>query len=260
VRKVSAFVTTAGLRDPLILQATLHAASFVDELILVDKGQKALSSEIIERCPPLTYCREPWSPTVERTRAAADAMCSHEWRICLDDDEILSPAAAGFVREAVEIEDAAIYQIPIRHHILGRWDAALRHEWRPALYRKGAIRYGATTHGGRDLLRDQHQLPHDDPVYIDHLSHATVNEWLEKAARYTSQRNRVGAPVNASLVEHARYRFGLQTDPIVGDPYREAIGLLMAVYDIVDAVKRWEETQPDGNAEFRRIAETVLAR
>jgi hypothetical protein len=259
--KISAFVITAGKRDPVILRATLAAVRFVDELILVDKSEDCDPANIpaISKEFGCRYAFALSSPTCEGDREYADSLCSHDWRICLDDDEILSRPSEAFIREAIEVKHAAIWQIPIHHHILGRWDSAMRSEWRPALYRRGTIKYSATVHAGRQPLAYQHMLPQDDPVYIEHLSHPNTSAWVEKLNRYTSEPDRLSARMGAlTLAEFAKQQIMTQTDPIAGDPYREATGLLMAMYHIVDAIKRWEETQPDGHARFAEVASSYL--
>jgi GT2 family glycosyltransferase len=48
-------------------------------------------------------------------------MCAHDWIICLDDDEILSPPAAAALRTAAERDEADVVFVPMRHYFFGRY-------------------------------------------------------------------------------------------------------------------------------------------
>ena len=66
----------------------------------------------------------PWSPTVEETRAFAVAQCTHDWIICLDDDECLSIEAIRFIQAELAAPRADVYGLLQRHYILGTHDEA----------------------------------------------------------------------------------------------------------------------------------------
>src|SRR6185369_16398107 len=93
--KLSAFVITYNRAS--LLETCLRAVSFADELIVVDKSSTDNSTEIAARYADRVEV-VPWSPTVEETRAFAASLCRHEWVLCLDDDEILSPATGLYLR------------------------------------------------------------------------------------------------------------------------------------------------------------------
>jgi hypothetical protein len=279
---LSAFVITYN--RPHILEACLKAARFADELIVVDKrlgtrplwhdgreprndwANSQIADDIADR-----YETVEWSPTVEQTRAEAFDLCTGDWILSLDDDEILSPACGEAFRAAIAGDQAEVWTVPMRHYVLGRHDkrAAYWPEFRPCLFRRGSVEFGSTVHRGVNVAPEARQKCFETggPVFIQHLSHESVSVWVEKTNRYTDQKDRIGLgpppgslidfAVNALVVRAARAR-GFTRD--AGGDYLEAVAILRGLYDIVDGLKRWEETQPDGGEAFRKICDEVMAR
>ena len=115
-QKLSVFVVSYN-RAPM-LRTCLMALGFADEIIVVDKSSTddspAVAASLADRVISV-----PWSPTVEETRAFALSQCSHDWILCLDDDECLSPEAVLFIDAELRAPRADIYFLPLRHYILG---------------------------------------------------------------------------------------------------------------------------------------------
>ena len=264
---LSAFVITYN--RPEILQACLKAARFVDELIVVDKADSLVNIAAAHWADRIVAA--PWSPTVEGTRAYALSHCTGDWILALDDDEILSPACGEAFRAAIAGDQVDVWTVPMRHYVLGRHDerAGYWPEFRPCLFRRGSVEFGSTVHRGVNVAPEAWQKCFETggPVFIQHLSHESVSVWIEKTNRYTDQKDRIGAhrpigslvdwAINAMVVRCARAR-AYTRDP--GGDYLEAVAVMRALYDIADGLKRWEEDQPDGAAEFAKICAEVMAR
>jgi glycosyltransferase involved in cell wall biosynthesis len=270
-KTLSAFVITYNRPDRL--RACLKAARFADELIVVDKGSDFGPTELIARELADRYVPVAWSPTVEETRAAALALCRGTWILALDDDEILSPACAAAFRVVIAEACADVVAVPMKHYILGRHDprAGYWPEYRPCLFRRGTVEFCSTVHRGVTVAPTavQKGFALDGPVYIQHLSHENVSCWIEKTNRYTDQPDRIGVRPSGSLAEFALKALqsrcdqvpnGIADDTNGGRRYLEAIAVLRGIYDMVDGLKRWEETQPNGAAAFRTICDEILAR
>ena len=129
----------------------------------------------------------PWSPTVEETRAFAVAQCAHDWIICLDDDECLSPEAIRFIQAELVAPRADSTALQ-RHYILGVHDEAAYYwpEHQIRLFRRGAVSFNATVHGGI-VLHSDHVLrvAPDTGVAIHHRSHQT---WRSGSRRQIATR------------------------------------------------------------------------
>ena len=92
----------------------------------------------------------------------------------------------------------------------------------------------------------------EDGVCIHHLSHPDTATWVEKTNRYTSRADRArcaAGPDGFAAFAHQRidHWMGLTKD---SDPngYPAAVAVLRAVYDMIDAVKAWEEARETATA------------
>ena len=238
---ISAFVITCD-KESDILSAVLKRARFADELILIDKGQYTDVSSIADRYGA-RYFKVKWTPTVEETRERAVRLCTHDWIVRLDDDEILTEECDSTFRDFVAGGTAEILHIPIHQYILGRHDEGAYYwpEWRSTLFYRGAIEFSNIVHSGiRYTVGSGEQLPKDHPAHIIHLSHPDVATWVEKTNRYTSQPDRSSTKIE------------------LPSSYGEAVARLRRLYDEVDALKHWEAREPDGRAAFAEIARAVL--
>jgi hypothetical protein len=232
--------------------------SFADELIVVDKSSTDGSATVAARFAGRVEV-VPWSPTVEETRAYALSLCQHEWVLFLDDDEILSPGCEPFLRQAMASANVDILAIPQRHYILGVHDERAYY-WPEAhhrMFRRGAIEFTPTVHGGVVLQSDRiAAVPSDSGVCTHHLSYTDVASWIERTNRYTDRPNRVraagdeGDPIGFA---HNRIDYWVQrTTGQSPNGYPRAVALLRAIYDMVDRLKAWEEARGlDGRRLFR---------
>jgi glycosyltransferase involved in cell wall biosynthesis len=237
--KISAFVIAYNRAD--LLRVCLRRARWADELIVIDKSSTDDTPRIAQEMAD-HYYRVPWTPDVNIGGALefADSVCLHEWHLRLDDDEVLSPEAGPMVRNIIQaMPDVAIVWITLRHWILGRVCEA-RTEYRPAMYRQGALTPASSVHGAPEMLVDKSRMIRaPDTLWIDNISHPDVASWIEKANRYTGVRERV--------------YLGWDTP----SNYDEAVELLQQVYGAIDTLKRWEEGQPDGHEAFRNFCAEI---
>jgi hypothetical protein len=203
----------------------------------------------------------PWSPTVEETRAFAVERCAHDWIICLDDDECLSVEAIRFIQAELVAPRADVYGLLQNHYILGVHDPAAYYwpEHQIRMFRRGAVTFSATVHGGIVLHSDRVLLvAPDSGVAIHHLSHQNVAQWIEKTNRYTSRADRERVTDYAqSLARFAHDRIDHWLSRTRNDSpgsYPEAVAVLRATYDLVDRLKTWEEERGlDSTVEFQRV-------
>jgi len=249
-----------------VIGTCLRALGFADEVIVVDKSSTDATPEIAARHADRVIA-VPWTPVVEDTRAFAVDQCAGDWILCLDDDECLSPQSGAFIRSELAAPRADIYYLPLRHYVLGVHDEAAYYwpEYHPRLFRRGAVAFTGTVHGGIQLCSDRIlHLPPESGVAIHHLSHRDVAEWVEKCNRYTSRpdRRRVEhAGRDLGSFAHARIDHWLaRTKDQAPGGYPTAAAVQRALYDIVDRLKTWEEERElNGSAEFARICAALDA-
>ena len=246
-----------------ILGSCLRALDFADEVLVVDKtstdGARNVAARFADRVVTV-----PWSPTVEETRALAVSLCRHDWVLLLDDDECLNPAAVRFIRDEMANPSGDVFAFPLRHYILGVHDEAAYYwpEHHVRLFRRGAVVFEETVHAGMRLRSDKVvNIPIEHGACIHHLSHPDVASWIERTNRYTSRpdRARVEHP-GEDLIAFAHDRIDHWAARGASSSYADAVGLLRAVYDIVDRLKIWEESQGlHGHARFRALCRDLDA-
>jgi Glycosyl transferase family 2 len=249
-----------------VIGTCLRALGFADEVIVVDKSSTDATPEIAASHADRVIT-VPWTPAVEDTRAFAVDQCTGDWILCLDDDECLSPQSGNGIRSELADPRADIYYLPLRHYILGVHDEAAYYwpEHHPRLFRRGAVVFTGTVHGGMRLCSESTlQLPPESGIAIHHLSHRDMAEWFEKCNRYTSHPDRLRVEhegQDLASFAHARIDHWLKrTKDRAPGGYPSAAAVLRAVYDIVDRLKTWEEERDlDGSAEFARICATLDA-
>jgi len=178
--RISVFVISFNRQA--VIGACLAPLSFADELIVVDKSSTDRTAEIAAQYSHRVIT-VPWSPVVEDTRAFALSRCSHEWILCLDDDECLSAEAVAFIRQELRAPRADIYGIAQRHWILGVHDERAYYwpEFQPRLFRRGAVSFVRTVHSGYVFHSERrYDVPPEGGVCVHHLSHRNVTEWITK--------------------------------------------------------------------------------
>ncbi len=258
--KISCFVVSYNRENLIAL--CLRAARFADQLLVIDKSSTDGTAEVARSLADQVIV-VPWSPTVEGTRALALSHCVHDWILYLDDDEMLSPEAIRFLGDREFDAGRDVFYLPLKHHILGRFDAGAYYwpEHHPRFFRRGAIEFGATVHGGVSIVSENTvRISPDTGICIEHLSNADTAGWIEKTNRYTANPDRVRAPsepADLAAYAHARIDHWMGRTTGAGD-YPAVAAVLRAVYDIVDRIKDWEDRNgPSGASRLAASAEAM---
>ena len=242
-----------------IVETTLRSVRFADRVVVVDKGSTDGTAEIGRRYAD-EFHTAPWSPTVESTKAEYIPRIESEWILMLDDDECLNGPAIEYIQRAANEGQFDVHYLPFRHYIIGRHEEAAYYwpEYRPALFRRGAMAFQPTVHGGSVRVSESHiYVKPETGVSILHLSHAGSRNWIEKTNRYSDQLDRASSSSAADLSPDGVRRLmdaWLSKVPDGDNPYLTAVAALRGIYDVVDAVKAWEQQQPEsGEQMFARL-------
>jgi hypothetical protein len=106
-----------------LLEACLESASFADECIVVDSGSADDTVEIARRRGARVIA-QPWLGYGAQKNFAV-AQARHDWVLCIDADERVTPELAASIRRALEAPKSAVaFAMARRNRFLGRW---LRH-------------------------------------------------------------------------------------------------------------------------------------
>lgn len=161
----------------------LASVAFADEVVVVDSGSSDGTTEVAARYGARVVAKE-WLGFGRQKQFAVE-QAAHDWVLCLDADERVSPELAASLVRALEAPVAPVYRMARCNRFLGRW---LRHgegypDWSPRLFDRKAARWSddavhekvlyAVTPGtlAGDLLHD---------------SAEDLGRYLEKQNRYTS--------------------------------------------------------------------------
>ncbi|HEY8368313.1 MAG TPA: glycosyltransferase family 2 protein [Thermodesulfobacteriota bacterium] len=167
-----------------IIDRTLAAASFADEIVVVDSGSTDGTVEIARRYTPHVI-HHPWLGYAEQKNLAIERTTG-DWILSLDADEIVEPDLAEEIR-AIVADPASLpaYRIPRKLVFLGR---VIRHGgWYPdlnlRLFRRGVGRF--------EPRRVHEAIRVDGPVgrtrgALRHESHPSLESYLDTMNRYSS--------------------------------------------------------------------------
>ena len=161
----------------------LASVAFADEVLVVDSGSSDGTAELAARYGARVVQKE-WMGFGRQKQFAVE-QAAHDWVLCLDADERVSPELAASLVRALQAPASPVYRMARRNRFLGRW---LRHgegypDWSVRLFDRREARWS------------------DDPVHekvlfavtpgtlegdLLHESAEDIGRYLEKQNRYTT--------------------------------------------------------------------------
>jgi glycosyltransferase involved in cell wall biosynthesis len=177
-----------------VLDACLESLAFADEIVVVDSASSDRTAEIAQRRGARVVQKEWLGFGLQKQFAVEQA--KHDWVLCLDADERISPQLAESIASALAAPVSPVYRMARRNRFLGRW---LAHgegypDWSPRLFNRMNARWSddlvhekvlfAVTPGTLrgDLLHDSAD---DLAAYLDRQ-----NRYTTLAARQAFERGR----------------------------------------------------------------------
>ncbi len=124
-----------------VLAPCLESLAFADEIVVVDSGSSDGTAEIARRFGARVVQKE-WLGFGRQKQYAVD-QARHDWVLCLDADETVSPRLAASIQAALAAPVSPVYRMPRRNRFLGRW---LSHgegypDWSPRLFNRMNARW-----------------------------------------------------------------------------------------------------------------------
>jgi glycosyltransferase involved in cell wall biosynthesis len=177
------------------LERCLASVAFAEEIIVVDSGSTDGTFELAGR-QGARVLQQEWLGFGPQKQFAVDA-ASHDWVLCVDADEALSPELRESIVAELKAPSGFVYAMARRNRFLGRW---LKHgegypDWSVRLFHRAYARWGDEPVHEKvvtqsPVLRLSGDLLHD--------SAETLEKYLAKQNRYTS--------LQAELLRAAGYR------------------------------------------------------
>jgi len=165
------------------IEACLASVAFADEVVVVDSGSEDATCEIAARLGARVV-RKEWLGFGRQKQFAVD-QAAHDWVLCLDADERVSPELADGIRQALASPVSPVYRMARRNRFLGRW---LLHgegypDWSPRLFDRNRARWSDDTVHEKVLYA---VTPGTLAGDLLHDSAEDLASYLAKQNRYTS--------------------------------------------------------------------------
>jgi glycosyltransferase involved in cell wall biosynthesis len=166
-----------------VLPACLESIAFADEIVVVDSASTDGTQEIAQRHGARVVQKE-WLGFGQQKQFAVE-QAKHDWVLCLDADERVSPALAASIQAALAAPASPVYRMARRNRFLGRW---LAHgegypDWSPRLFNRLNARWS-------DDLVHEKVLYAVTPITLSgdllHDSTDDLTRYLERQNRYTT--------------------------------------------------------------------------
>ncbi len=175
-------VTIICLNEVRKIADCIASVSFADEILVVDSGSTDGTPELCESLGARVI-QQPWLGFGKQKQKAVE-LAQHDWVLCLDADERISPELQQSIQSFLESPDAQACDMPRCNHFLGRW---LRHgEGYPdrnlRLYNRLHARWSDDPVHEHVLTDEVVKTLNGD---ILHYSEEGIQRYLEKQNRYT---------------------------------------------------------------------------
>lgn len=166
------------------LTACLQSVAFADDIVIVDSGSTDDTLQIAAR-HGARVVQAPWRGFGLQKQLAVDS-ARHDWVLCVDADERVTPELAKSIEAAISTSaTATTYRMARCNRFLGRW---LRHgegypDWSLRLFDRRRARWSDDTVHERVVHEGESATLAGD---LNHESATTLAQYLDKQNRYTS--------------------------------------------------------------------------
>jgi glycosyltransferase involved in cell wall biosynthesis len=183
-------VAMIAMNEEANLPRTLESVRWADEIIVVDSGSRDRTLEIAQSFGAKTSYHA-FGGHGEQKNVALD-LCTSDWILLLDADEVLTPGLQEEIRKLLACENGIepefnAYWIPRLNLIFGRW---MRHggfypDRKLRLFRRGAARLseGVGPHSTPQFEGPRGTLKND----MLHYAYPNLSVYLEHMNRYSSE-------------------------------------------------------------------------
>jgi glycosyltransferase involved in cell wall biosynthesis len=166
-----------------VLEACLESLAFADEVVIVDSSSTDGTPDVAQRKGARVVQKE-WLGFGRQKQFAVE-QASHDWVLCLDADERVSPELARSIERALAAPVSPVYRMARRNRFLGRW---LAHgegypDWSPRLFNRMNARWSD------DLVHEKVLFAVTPGTLQGDLMHDSFDDlaaYLERQNRYTT--------------------------------------------------------------------------
>jgi glycosyltransferase involved in cell wall biosynthesis len=181
-------VAIVAMNEEANIGRTLESVRWAEEIVVVDSGSTDRTCEIARQCCARVI-HEPWRGYTAQKNYAIE-LCTEDWVLSLDADEVISPGLAEEIRRTINDPNAlGGYRLPRKNLFLGKWIrfGGFYPELKMRLFRRGwATVFGPDPH---DRIELNPGLPRrlgrfKNPMV--HYAYPTLTYYLNSMNRYSS--------------------------------------------------------------------------
>jgi len=162
----------------------------VEEIILVDTES---TDRTVELARPLVdkILHHPNGPGYDAARNIAISEAAYEWMWFVDADERIPPKTGDMIRGIIRErgDEMDVIHIPFKSYFSGQW---MKHcGWwptycSPRVLKRGHFEFSPELHSGVRRQGNELLLPADETTGIEHYSYRSIEHWLDKNNKNTS--------------------------------------------------------------------------
>lgn len=164
----------------------LESLSFCDEIVVVDSGSQDGTREVARKYTDVVI-EQPFLGYVNQKNFALDR-AKHDWVICLDADEALSPELAANIRGSLARDDGRVsgYALDRVTHYLGVWQdhGEWYPDWQLRVFRRSRGRWGGLDpHDRVELDGPVERLP----GRLFHWNYRNLSDHIQTMDRFSAR-------------------------------------------------------------------------
>jgi len=181
------------------LAACLESVRFADEIVVVDSGSDD-GTQALAECHGARVIAQDWLGFGPQKQFAVE-QASHDWVLCLDADERVTPALQASIENALKSPSTTAFRFARRNRFLGRY---LRHgegypDWSLRLFDRRQARWS------NDAVHEKVETQ----CSVGELAGDLLHDSAESLASYLNKQNRYTTlAADMALAEGKRASFG----------------------------------------------------
>jgi (heptosyl)LPS beta-1,4-glucosyltransferase len=246
--KISVVINTLN-EEKNIQKALFSVKDFADEVVVVDMHSTDQTQDIAKKFGAKVFQFDRVG-YVEPARNYAISKASGDYILILDADERVPSSLGRMLKKLADSKNADYYRIARKNVVFGKW---LRHSrWWPdyniRFFKKGSVSWNEIIHSVPLTSGKGSDLPADKKLAICHFHYQTIEQYLDRANRYTSWQ--------ADALAKQGYKFNwsdLISKPsgeflsryFLGEGYKDgihglALSLLQSFSELLVYLKMWQ--------------------
>jgi len=165
------------------IEPCLRSLAFANEILVVDSGSDDATKELAQRLGARVI-HQKWLGYGRQKQFAAE-QAAHEWVLCLDADERITPELRASILRSLAAPASPVYRMARRNRFMGRW---LAHgegypDWSARLFRRDAARWSADEVHEKLLYSVTPGILSGD---LEHDSAESLAQYMDKQNRYST--------------------------------------------------------------------------